>query len=466
MVTTTGRYVPTTQRYVPTTQRYMPTTQRYVPTTQRFVPTVAFVQEQTPYIDAINNQQVFDNTTQAIVRPELRTVETSYLYNMHPTTQRPDAVVDSRIISQTNSPPLEQERYITRPPVRAEEQYKLPTNHPVQSHSNIVNNQGNSFLTNSPDQSQNVQAQHVYPTNQPMQKIDEQARTNIYPTYPPTQTPNIYTQPNKYPENNQIHNQNIYNSHNMYPTQPSIQNNNFQNQKITYPTNPPVREQNVLDQRIRTESLPTQNIPRVDSFNSRSQSMYPSTQSNSRIYAPTQSYPGFSQTIYPLYPSVNVPNNDASVRTTNDQMILSNRMNDGSFMTLPPELYLPPTPNTTTQRVPMYQTTIFGTMKPTNLQTQTNATAVTTLAPKRRPTTSRLTPDHNCGVTYGCFDDCRGGVCTFIVSWTPEGDATKFDIRTKPSTDGPHWAAIGFSDDQMMVSIVSNIFFSKILEST
>ena len=62
-----------------------------------------------------------------------------------------------------------------------------------------------------------------------------------------------------------------------------------------------------------------------------------------------------------------------------------------------------------------------------------------------------LVTDRECGVTKGCFDDCRDGVCNYIISWKPERFSTRFEIRTRPSMKGPYWAAIGFSDDRMMV---------------
>ena len=62
-----------------------------------------------------------------------------------------------------------------------------------------------------------------------------------------------------------------------------------------------------------------------------------------------------------------------------------------------------------------------------------------------------LVPDRGCVVTQGCFDDCRNGVCNFIISWKPDRYSTRFEIRTKPGMTGPYWAAIGFSDDRKMV---------------
>ncbi|KAH3699037.1 hypothetical protein DPMN_073984 [Dreissena polymorpha] len=104
-------------------------------------------------------------------------------------------------------------------------------------------------------------------------------------------------------------------------------------------------------------------------------------------------------------------------------------------MTIPPQKHKHPTHEEETKKVASYQTTILPTPRPTTARVTTPTSAI-------MPTRMReayLTPDPRCGSTKGCFDDCMGGLCDFIVSWSPEKNTTKFEIRTKPKTSGPYW---------------------------
>ena len=108
----------------------------------------------------------------------------------------------------------------------------------------------------------------------------------------------------------------------------------------------------------------------------------------------------------------------------------------------------------TTDKAAVWPTTVGIETTPPAWETTTQTSII--------ETDLELIQDRECGVTQGCFDDCRDGVCNFIISWTSDRYSTTFEIRTRPSVKGPYWAAIGFSDDKMMV--ISLVFFVKVLK--
>ena len=123
---------------------------------------------------------------------------------------------------------------------------------------------------------------------------------------------------------------------------------------------------------------------------------------------------------------------------------------DNVHLTFPPQTLTPIMVKETTTIIPVRDTTTFTF---TESSTALPTTRKTTLPPITRAPELRLIPDVDCGVTQGCFDDCKHGICTFIVSWKPDKESTQFEIRTKPLVSGAYWAAVGFSDDKMMVGI-------------
>jgi hypothetical protein len=71
-----------------------------------------------------------------------------------------------------------------------------------------------------------------------------------------------------------------------------------------------------------------------------------------------------------------------------------------------------------------------------------------------KPDFSKTTDD--CGKTWGCFripDNCADLNCDIIYKWKDAGDSTFFSLATKGPSQNPY-SAIGFSDDQKMVSFI------------
>lgn len=62
-----------------------------------------------------------------------------------------------------------------------------------------------------------------------------------------------------------------------------------------------------------------------------------------------------------------------------------------------------------------------------------------------------LASDPECNVTKGCFDDCKRGVCTFIVSWRDRRGYLDMEVKAHIPTGGDKWLAVGFSYDNRMV---------------
>ena len=65
-----------------------------------------------------------------------------------------------------------------------------------------------------------------------------------------------------------------------------------------------------------------------------------------------------------------------------------------------------------------------------------------------------MTKDAACGDTKGCFSDCDGGSCQFVVSWTSAGDKGQYTLQAPVSGPSTH-IAVGFSSDAQMVMFVS-----------
>lgn len=141
-----------------------------------------------------------------------------------------------------------------------------------------------------------------------------------------------------------------------------------------------------------------------------------------------------SQTSYPMYEPTSRPG--LTYKSTS-YPVYNRAFKQDAYLTFPPQTQ-------TSKHGIVNEQTPSTTVVPTVLKTTTPAEVV-------------LTADADCGVTKGCFDDCRNGVCNYIVSWRPEKDNTVFEIRTKPMIIGQYWTAIGFSNDTMMVCSVLTI---------
>lgn len=65
-------------------------------------------------------------------------------------------------------------------------------------------------------------------------------------------------------------------------------------------------------------------------------------------------------------------------------------------------------------------------------------------------TESAVTWDTQCGITKGCFPDCKDSGCSYLVTWqVPSGqDSVQFEIFVEES--GSSWVGVAFSSDDDM----------------
>ncbi|XP_052684226.1 putative ferric-chelate reductase 1 isoform X3 [Crassostrea angulata] len=91
------------------------------------------------------------------------------------------------------------------------------------------------------------------------------------------------------------------------------------------------------------------------------------------------------------------------------------------------------------------------TTKPTTTFPDTTKAATTTsVATDKPPATGAVTMDHRCGDTRGCFVNCEGNDCQYVVSWHYRPEYVDFSITRKVTGGGSKWLAIGFSTDPKM----------------
>lgn len=91
------------------------------------------------------------------------------------------------------------------------------------------------------------------------------------------------------------------------------------------------------------------------------------------------------------------------------------------------------------------------TTKPTTTVPDTTKAATTTsVATDKPPATGAVTMDHRCGDTRGCFVNCEGNDCQYVVSWHYRPEYVDFSITRKVTGGGSKWLAIGFSSDPKM----------------
>ena len=58
---------------------------------------------------------------------------------------------------------------------------------------------------------------------------------------------------------------------------------------------------------------------------------------------------------------------------------------------------------------------------------------------------------------------CVGGTCAYTARWTVKGDYVLFNVSARISTNT--WVAIGFSDDNLMVSIYVSMDYITFINS-
>lgn len=82
--------------------------------------------------------------------------------------------------------------------------------------------------------------------------------------------------------------------------------------------------------------------------------------------------------------------------------------------------------------------------------TTTSSTTTTTSTTTQPPATGAVTMDHRCGDTRGCFVNCAGNDCQYVVSWHYKPEYVDFSITRKVKGGGNKWLAIGFSTNSKM----------------
>lgn len=67
------------------------------------------------------------------------------------------------------------------------------------------------------------------------------------------------------------------------------------------------------------------------------------------------------------------------------------------------------------------------------------------------PAFTALTKPDGCGSSVGCYTDCDGGSCTYVVTWADDGTNVKFTLQyTLPNPAQDYWIALGLSGDKKM----------------
>ena len=70
--------------------------------------------------------------------------------------------------------------------------------------------------------------------------------------------------------------------------------------------------------------------------------------------------------------------------------------------------------------------------------------------------TGTVAKDAECGKTKGCYSDCSGSSCNFLMTWAPGSSADRALITLAAPVGSPsgRYIAFGLSDDSKMVSAV------------
>lgn len=104
----------------------------------------------------------------------------------------------------------------------------------------------------------------------------------------------------------------------------------------------------------------------------------------------------------------------------------------------------------TTSSVATEKNAVSTTMLSAVPMTTTTTTTTTTSTTTQPPATGAVTMDHRCGDTRGCFVNCEGNDCQYVVSWHYRPEYVDFSITRKVTGGGNKWLAIGFSSDSKM----------------
>lgn len=104
----------------------------------------------------------------------------------------------------------------------------------------------------------------------------------------------------------------------------------------------------------------------------------------------------------------------------------------------------------TTSSVATEKNAVSTTMLSAVPMTTTTTTRTTTSTTTQPPATGAVTMDHRCGDTRGCFVNCEGNDCQYVVSWHYRPEYVDFSITRKVTGGGNKWLAIGFSSDSKM----------------
>lgn len=365
-----------------------------------------------------------------------------------PTSRRP----------ATNSPDQSDHRYPRYPPTDRSLYPYVPTQYPdsyptypptsgsrlYPRESQNNNNQTQEYITYPPPDGQYTNQRSVTEDLRPFkgqgQNVDQ---------YPQTSNPRPYS------------NQNLGRQNELFPTYPTLNPESYAGQGQGnvvehYPTYSPTSEtRSAQSHKQETKQNPYADYPPTSG---------PSVHSNKEQGQIVDSYPTFPPTAntrpYPVQEqTVNSVKNITLPSTDNPKPyptpvreVMAEIYSQQPIATVN-DAYLT-FPQTVTPGQVRETTMVSSSDMSTTKLTPTEVQKVRTTLPRTtRAPEVRLYPDMDCGVTLGCFDDCKNGICTFIVSWKPDKETTKFEIRTKSLYTGPYWAAVGFSDDKMMVRL-------------
>ncbi|XP_052258133.1 putative ferric-chelate reductase 1 homolog [Dreissena polymorpha] len=140
----------------------------------------------------------------------------------------------------------------------------------------------------------------------------------------------------------------------------------------------------------------------------------------------------------------------------------------GSITTKQPPVSVPQTTGvsstTKVQPVSLPQTTVVSQttqQKPVSLPQTTvvSPTDITTLTPSTSSSstssstseTGTIPNDPACGITKGCFQQCTGDTCSYLVTWQDLGTGVRFELYGKPGTGSSEaYLALGLSADKRM----------------
>ncbi|XP_021366826.1 ferric-chelate reductase 1-like [Mizuhopecten yessoensis] len=129
--------------------------------------------------------------------------------------------------------------------------------------------------------------------------------------------------------------------------------------------------------------------------------------------------------------------------------------NEAQVFDLDQPLHLLHAKGSITAGTPTYHSIRYVTTNTFDFLNVTQSTPVLTTpnTPTTEPPSGSVTFDPACGVTKGCFPDCKVSGCSFLVTWVTIDDQNiEFEISADVSAGSNNWVAIGFSADKKMGS--------------